>query len=109
MPNERVSMSKLKQLIGLQASNLSVPKSAAPQEWDLKGLSEALVGDFAANVDPAAWLAAERDMEEPALRQRLVDAVSAAYEAKVARIGAPIMRHVEKDVMLRTLDRRNRR
>ena len=26
------------------------------------------------------------------------------YEAKVARVGAPIMRHVEKDVMLRMLD-----
>ena len=27
-----------------------------------------------------------------------------AYDAKVARIGAPVMRHVEKDVMLRMLD-----
>ena len=27
-----------------------------------------------------------------------------AYEAKVTRVGAPVMRHVEKDVMLRMLD-----
>jgi preprotein translocase subunit SecA len=82
-----------------------MPKSAAPQEWDLKGLAEALDRDFSATVDPAAWLAAEPELEEAPLRQRVVAAVAVAYEAKVARIGAPIMRHVEKDVMLQTLDR----
>jgi preprotein translocase subunit SecA len=81
-----------------------MPKSAAPQEWDLKGLGETLARDFGAGVDAAAWLAEQPEMEEAALRQRVVDAVAAAYEAKVARVGAPIMRHVEKDVMLRTLD-----
>jgi preprotein translocase subunit SecA len=81
-----------------------MPKSAAPQEWDLKGLGEALARDFGADVDAAAWLAEQPEMEEAALRQRVVDAVAVAYEAKVARVGAPVMRHVEKDVMLRTLD-----
>jgi len=38
------------------------------------------------------------------LRERVLRAVNEAYDAKVARIGAPIMRHVEKDVMLRMLD-----
>ncbi len=32
MPNERISMSKLKQLIGLQSSNLSVRTLSRP--WD---------------------------------------------------------------------------
>ena len=30
--------------------------------------------------------------------------VNEAYDAKVARTGAPIMRHVEKQVMLQKLD-----
>jgi preprotein translocase subunit SecA len=81
-----------------------MPKTAAPQEWDLKGLGEALGRDFGASVDPAAWLAEQPEMEEPVLRQRVVDAVAASYDAKVARVGTSIMRHVEKDVMLRTLD-----
>jgi preprotein translocase subunit SecA len=38
------------------------------------------------------------------LRQRIIDEAHAAYDAKVAHVGAPIMRHVEKDVMLRMLD-----
>ncbi|HTY50253.1 MAG TPA: SEC-C metal-binding domain-containing protein, partial [Steroidobacteraceae bacterium] len=81
-----------------------LPKTVSPQEWDLKGLQEAVARDFGAQVDPAAALAQEPELEEPVLRQRIVAAVAETYEAKVARIGAPIMRHVEKDVMLRTLD-----
>jgi preprotein translocase subunit SecA len=81
-----------------------MPRSAAPQEWDLKGLGETLARDFGVTVSAASWLTAEPEIEEAALRQRIVDAVTTAYDAKVARIGTPIMRHVEKDVMLRTLD-----
>ncbi len=82
-----------------------MPKTASPQEWDLTGLGEALERDFGATVYPASLLSAEPELEEAALRQRVVDAVAASYEAKVARTGAPIMRHVEKDVMLHALDR----
>jgi preprotein translocase subunit SecA len=55
-------------------------------------------------VEPQAWLAAEPELEERVLRERLMRAVTEAYDAKVARTGAPVMRHVEKDVMLRMLD-----
>jgi preprotein translocase subunit SecA len=34
----------------------------------------------------------------------VVGAVHEVYEAKVTRVGAPIMRHVEKEIMLRKLD-----
>src|SRR5690606_34499558 len=72
--------------------------------WDFAGLTEALARDFAVRVDPKPWLEQEPELDETTLRERIVKAVDEAYEAKVARIGAPIMRHVEKDVMLRMLD-----
>jgi preprotein translocase subunit SecA len=81
-----------------------MPKHAAPADWDLAGLADAVLKDFNARVDPKAWLEAEPEMEEPAFRERLVREVVAAYDAKVARLGEPIMRHIEKDVMLRMLD-----
>jgi len=81
-----------------------LPKSAAPSDWDLAGLKEALSKDFNAEVDPAAWLAAEPELEEAQLRRRSVDAVHAAYAQKVARSGADVMRHVEKQIMLNSLD-----
>jgi preprotein translocase subunit SecA len=81
-----------------------LPKNTAPSDWDLGGLAEAVAKDFNAQVDPKAWLAQEPELEEQTLRQRVIDAANTAYDQKVARIGAPIMRHVEKDIMLRTLD-----
>jgi preprotein translocase subunit SecA len=81
-----------------------LPKSAPPSDWDLAGLTEAIQKDFGAQIDPKAWLAQEPELEEAVLRKRVIDATHAAYEQKVARIGAPIMRHVEKEMMLRTLD-----
>ena len=81
-----------------------LPKSAAPTDWDLSGLREALQKDFNSSVDPAAWLAAEPELEEAALRGRIVAAAHAAYEEKVARSGSEVMRHVEKRIMLSMLD-----
>jgi preprotein translocase subunit SecA len=81
-----------------------LPKNTPPSDWDLGGLADAVAKDFNAQVDPKAWLAQEPELEEQALRQRVIDAANSAYDQKVARIGAPIMRHVEKDIMLRTLD-----
>ncbi|MDB6046927.1 MAG: secA [Gammaproteobacteria bacterium] len=81
-----------------------LPKHVAASGWDLQGLHEALLKDFNVSVEPKKWLEHEPELEEQALRQRLVTAVNEAYDAKVARIGAPIMRHIEKDMMLRMLD-----
>jgi preprotein translocase subunit SecA len=81
-----------------------LPKSAAPADWDLAGLHDALQKDFNAEVDPAAWMAAEPELEEAPLRARIVAAAHAAYEEKVARSGSEVMRHVEKEIMLRMLD-----
>ncbi len=81
-----------------------LPKHAMADDWDLDGLNEALRRDFNVAADPKSWLAAEPDMEEAALRERLVRVVDEAYGAKAARLDVSLMRHIEKDVMLRTLD-----
>jgi len=81
-----------------------LPKHAMPGDWDLAGLSKALESDFNVRVDVKGWLEQEPELEEPALRERLAREVQQAYDAKVARIDAELMRHIEKDVMLRTLD-----
>jgi preprotein translocase subunit SecA len=81
-----------------------LPKSAAPSDWDLKGLAESILRDFGTHVDPKAWLEQEPELEEQVLRQRIVEAVDASYEQKVQRYGAPVMRHVEKEMMLSRLD-----
>jgi preprotein translocase subunit SecA len=81
-----------------------VPQQSMPRDWDLAGLSEVLQRDFNVVVQAAAWLEQEPEIEHAALRARVLRAVDEAYAQKVERIGAPVMRHVEKDIVLRTLD-----
>jgi preprotein translocase subunit SecA len=81
-----------------------MPKQASPADWDLAGLAEAVLRDFNVRIDAKGWLEREPELEELSLRERAMRAVTEAYDAKVARTGAAIMRHVEKDVMLRMLD-----
>ena len=82
-----------------------VPRESPEEEWNLDGLQEAIERDFVTPIDPKAWLAADSELAEPGLRERVVKAVEDAYTAKVEAVGAPVMRHLEKAVMLQELDR----
>jgi preprotein translocase subunit SecA len=86
-----------------------MPKNASPADWDLQGLADAVQKDYNTRVEIREWLGKEPEMEEATLRSRVISAVLEGYDAKVARTGntergEPIMRHVEKDVMLSRLD-----
>ncbi|MBK6349912.1 MAG: preprotein translocase subunit SecA [Proteobacteria bacterium] len=82
-----------------------VPRESPEEEWKLDDLKDAIERDFITTIDPKAWLAADHEIAEAGLRERVVKAVEDAYEAKVAAVGAPVMRHLEKAVMLQELDR----
>src|SRR5262249_46482996 len=69
-----------------------MPRNAAPTDWDLKGLTAALLRDFNTKVEPEAWLAQQPELEEQALRERVLRAVSDSYDAKAARVGAANLR-----------------
>jgi preprotein translocase subunit SecA len=43
-------------------------------------------------------------MAEEQIRKRIVEEIDTAYEAKVQQYGAPIVRHIEKAIMLQQLD-----
>ena len=81
-----------------------LPRQASAEDWDLEGLRGAVQKDFNAGIDPQGWLQAEPELSAEALRERVVRSVHEVYDAKVARVGVPIMRHVEKEIMLRKLD-----
>ncbi|HXW10570.1 MAG TPA: preprotein translocase subunit SecA [Steroidobacteraceae bacterium] len=82
-----------------------VPRESPEEEWNLDGLREAIARDFLVEIDPKAWLDENDELAEAGLRERVVQAVEDAYTAKVESVGAPIMRHLEKAVMLQELDR----
>lgn len=67
MPNERISMSKLKQLIGLQSSNLTVRELAGALSLSIGGVSKYLQAVRAAGIEAAQV----ESLSEAELEQRV--------------------------------------
>jgi preprotein translocase subunit SecA len=81
-----------------------VPPRSVEEMWNVDGLIEAIARDFAVNVDVKDWMAKDENMNEEDLRKRVFAEIEQAYEAKVQQYGAPVVRHLEKAIMLQQLD-----
>jgi len=81
-----------------------IPPESVEELWDIDGLTQTLERDFAARLDIKGWLAADPNLSEAPLRKRIVEEIDKAYEAKVEQYGAPVVRHIEKVIMLQQLD-----
>ena len=55
-------------------------------------------------LDIKGWLEQDKDLAKQDIRERIVKTLDDAYEAKVQTYGAPIVRHLEKAIMLQQLD-----
>jgi preprotein translocase subunit SecA len=81
-----------------------LPRGTMEDQWDVPGLEAALAREFGAELPVARWLAEDKTLTELTIREKLVGEMRVAYQRKVDSIGAPVMREVEKGVMLRQLD-----
>ncbi len=81
-----------------------VPPGSLEEQWDPDGLALAFESDFATQMNVPQWLKEDSKMNEDQIRDRCTEAMQKIYEEKVASIGASLMRHVEKEVMLKQLD-----
>jgi preprotein translocase subunit SecA len=82
----------------------SVTPGSVEEQWDVPGLTATLERELGVQLGIQAWLEADQSIDEQQLRARVVEEVDKAYEAKVAQVGAPVMRHLERVVMLQRLD-----
>ena len=81
-----------------------IPPGSVEEQWDPEGLAHAFTSEFLTPLDIPGWLREDSRMNEDQIRERAVKEMQAAYDEKVAAIGAPLMRQVEKEIMLRQLD-----
>ena len=81
---------------------LYVHEDTYPEEWDLRGLSEALYRQF--GVDFAVQPEALQELTFGALRAEVWEKVREAYERREQELGAELMRVLEREVMLRVVD-----
>ncbi|MGB6975928.1 MAG: preprotein translocase subunit SecA [Gammaproteobacteria bacterium] len=81
-----------------------VPPESLEEQWDISGLMQRLENDFHIHLDITGWLAHEEDLHEETLRQRIQQHLTEVYQLKEQQLGAPLMRQLEKNIMLQQLD-----
>ncbi|MFZ0728919.1 MAG: SEC-C metal-binding domain-containing protein, partial [Methylovirgula sp.] len=79
------------------------PPDAYPEAWDLEGLTQAAQTNFNIALPFAEWVKEEGITDED-LRERIQKAADEAYAARVEKNGADLMRYVEKQIVLQSLD-----
>ena len=82
----------------------AIPPHTMEEQWDVKGLEEALGHELNVAAPVSQWLDEDNYLHEEKLKQKIQDQVQADYDAKSTAIGREVMRHFEKSVMLQVLD-----
>ena len=80
-----------------------IPEKAYAEQWDVDGLAEEVEAVFNLDLPVKDW-AAEEGIADAEIRERIADAADAMMAKKTARFGADLMRRVEKQMVLQTLD-----
>ncbi|MBK1721711.1 preprotein translocase subunit SecA [Thiocystis violacea] len=81
-----------------------IPPESLEEQWDVAGLSEALVQQLGGDWPLQQWLDQDHDLHEETLRARIHDTLVARQREKEDLVGPVNMRQIEKAIMLQTLD-----
>ncbi|MCW5682136.1 MAG: preprotein translocase subunit SecA [Xanthobacteraceae bacterium] len=80
-----------------------IPPNAYAEQWDAPGLEKAVEDVLGMKLPIAAW-AEEEGIADEEVKERIKRATDEAMAAKVAKYGSDLFRHVEKSVLMQTLD-----
>jgi preprotein translocase subunit SecA len=80
-----------------------IPPKAYADQWDVDGLDEAVKKYFSLELAVKDW-AAEEGIADEEIKERLQKTVDEAYAEKAADIGPELMRRIEKQLLLQTID-----
>jgi preprotein translocase subunit SecA len=82
-----------------------VPAGAPEEQWDASGLEKAIERDFGPALPIVDWVKGDEAAGDGSqLRGKIVAALEEAYNQKEANVGTQVMRYIEKEITLRTLD-----
>jgi len=81
-----------------------VPEESLEEQWDLAGLEQELANEWQLQVPLKAMLAAEPDLTDEDLLERLLKAADDAYNGKVEVVGKEAFAGFERSVMLQSMD-----
>ncbi len=82
-----------------------IPVGSIDDQWNIEGLEHALEQDFMLSLPIAAWLKADRRLDEELLRKKIIDAAATRYRERRSQMGDDSARTLERHFMLQSLDR----
>jgi len=82
-----------------------IPPKAYADQWDVEGLDEEVKRVFALELPIKDW-AAEEGIADEEIKERLINAADEAYAEKAANVGPELIRRIEKQILLQTIDLR---
>jgi preprotein translocase subunit SecA len=80
-----------------------IPEGVYPEQWDIDGLEEDVRNFLNLDVPVRDW-AHEEGIADEEIRERLLKAASESYDERIALNTPDVMRYVEKQVVLQSLD-----
>jgi len=95
----------IREQVVTETISLYIPPQSVDEQWDIPGLESALEGEFRLQLPVKKWLDEDTHLNEAGVRQRILDAMVAAYQQKEEKVDAKAFRQLEKQVMLEVLDR----
>ena len=81
-----------------------IPPGSVEEQWDVTGLEKTLASEYQLHFPIEQWLKEDPELHEENLFQQILDLTNEHYQTKVATVGADIMHHYERAVMLQSLD-----
>ena len=82
----------------------SVPASALPENWQLEILAAGLMRQFGVQPMGMEGWREEEGVTPAEIKERVREVVQAHIQAREERIGPPLMRYLEKTILLQVLD-----
>lgn len=84
--------------------DLHMPPDSMEEQWDIPALEAQLAGEFHIHADIQGWLTAEKTLDNPDIKARLIEQVEREYAEKVEVVGEQTMSGFERNVMLQVID-----
>ena len=84
--------------------NQYIAPHSMEEQWDVPALEKTLAAEFRLEFPLTNWLEEDKQFNEAALHARIAQQARELYQAKVGLVGAEVMHHYERVMMLQSLD-----
>jgi preprotein translocase subunit SecA len=84
--------------------NQQIPPQSMEEQWDVAGLEKALQAELQLHAPLAEWLGSDTKLDTAGLLARLIATADEQYQSKSEQVGADVIHHFERAIMLQSMD-----